>query len=281
MTICRTREHFDAEALPENYNRVVYTTPSQGEKGVRKVLRQLMAISGIAIVGLAGSASAGAAAGISPTRVAGVEPAAGAVVGVAHPVVVTFNGPVYNRVAAERSISISSPDTPEGTFSWLSDTVLQWTPTEFWPAHSPISVTAGGTKTNFQTGSSVVSVADIDAHTYTVSIDGVVARRMPASMGKPGFATPQGRFTALSKERRVTFDSRTIGIPLEHPEGYLIKGEYGVRVNWGGVYVHSAPWSVGSQGYANVSHGCINLSPDNAAWYFNTVRIGDPIIIRA
>jgi lipoprotein-anchoring transpeptidase ErfK/SrfK len=52
-------------------------------------------------------------------------------------------------------------------------------------------------------------------------------------------------------------------------------------VTWGGVYVHSAPWSVGSQGNANVSHGCINLSPDNAEWYFNTVRVGDPVIVQA
>ena len=127
----------------------------------------------------------------------------------------------------------------------------------------------------------MVSVADIDAHTFTVSIDGEVAREMPASMGKPKFPTPTGSFTALGKERYVTFDSRTIGIPLDDPEGYLIDGEYAVRVTWGGVYVHSAPWSVGSQGYANVSHGCINLSPDNAAWYFDTVRVGDPIIVQA
>ena len=45
------------------------------------------------------------------------------------------------------------------------------------------------------------------------------------------------------------------------------------------MYVHSAPWSVGSQGYANVSHGCINLGPDNALWYFNQVGIGDPVVI--
>ncbi len=137
-------------------------------------------------------------------------------------------------------------------------------PTEFFPAHTPIGVSVGGFQTSFQTGASVVSVADISAYTFTVSIDGEVARQMPASMGKAKYPTPPvGRFTALSKERNVTFDSRTIGIPLDDPEGYLIKGgEYGVRVTWGGgVYVHSAPWSVGSQGYANVSHGCINLSP--------------------
>jgi lipoprotein-anchoring transpeptidase ErfK/SrfK len=36
---------------------------------------------------------------------------------------------------------------------------------------------------------------------------------------------------------------------------------------------------VGSQGYANVSHGCINLGPDNASWYYNQVGVGDPVII--
>ena len=75
-------------------------------------------------------------------------------------------------------------------------------------------------------------------------------------------------------------DSRTIGIPLEDPEGYKLTVQHAVRITSGGVYVHGAPWSVGSQGYANVSHGCINLSPDNAAWYFDTVGIGDPVIVQ-
>jgi lipoprotein-anchoring transpeptidase ErfK/SrfK len=34
------------------------------------------------------------------------------------------------------------------------------------------------------------------------------------------------------------------------------------------------------KGNSNVSHGCINLSPDNASWYYNTVNIGDPIIVQ-
>jgi lipoprotein-anchoring transpeptidase ErfK/SrfK len=98
-------------------------------------------------------------------------------------------------------------------------------------------------------------------------------------MGRSKYPTPVGSFSALGKERTVVMDSRTIGIPLNDPDGYKITAEYAVRVTSGGVYVHSAPWSVGSQGYANVSHGCINLGPDNAAWYFNQVSVGDPIII--
>jgi lipoprotein-anchoring transpeptidase ErfK/SrfK len=104
---------------------------------------------------------------------------------------------------------------------------------------------------------------------------------MPASMGKPKYPTPTGSFAALEKQRTVVMDSRTIGIPLSSPDGYKITASYAVRVTWSGVYVHSAPWSVASQGNSNVSHGCINLSPDNAAWYFDTVNIGDPIIVQS
>jgi lipoprotein-anchoring transpeptidase ErfK/SrfK len=218
------------------------------------------------------------------TTVAAVSPGPGQTVGVAHPVTVTFAGPVQNRSAAERAVTVRAAGAPApaaGSFTWLDADLLQWSPQEFFPAHTTITGSVGGFSTSFGTGSSVVGVADLSEYSFTVSIDGVVARQMPASMGKPKFPTPIGQFTALEKQRNVTFDSRTIGIPLDDDEGYLIKGEYGVRVTWGGVYVHSAPWSVGSQGYANVSHGCINLSPDNAALYFDTVRVGDPIIVQA
>lgn len=213
--------------------------------------------------------------------VASVSPSAGDVVGVAAPVTITFAKPITDKPAAERSIQFSSPKTPAGTFEWTGDTVVQWTPSTYWPAHSPITVSVEDYKTSFDTGAQTVGVADLDAHTFTVSIDGVVAREMPASMGKPKHPTPIGSFTALEKQAVVVMDSRTIGIPLTDPEGYKLTVNNAVRVTWGGVYVHSAPWSVASQGKANVSHGCINLSPDNAAWYFNTVNIGDPIIVQA
>ena len=231
-----------------------------------------------------GSAPAGLAAVPGPTSelaITAISPATGDVVGVAAPIEVTFAEPVTNRARAEQSVHITSSNTPTGKFTWLSNQIAQWVPDQFWPAHSPISVTAGGFSTSFETGSAVVGIADIDAHTFTVKMDDVVIRQMPASMGKPKHPTPTGSFTALSKEKSVIMDSRTIGIPLSDPEGYRLTVANAVRITSGGVYVHSAPWSVGSQGYANVSHGCINLSPDNAAWYFDTVRVGDPVIVQA
>ncbi|WP_066897552.1 L,D-transpeptidase [Mycolicibacterium houstonense] len=257
------------------------SAPSSSFGTVRASVLKVFAAIGVATLAFASTANVASAAVSTPEPAAKIEPAAGAVVGVAMPLTVTFAGPVTDRAAAQRSLRISSPETPAGTFTWLSDEVMQWKPDQLWPAHSKISVSAGGAKTSFETGAEVLGVADVSAHTFTVSIDGEVAREMPASMGKPKFPTPQGTFTALSKEPVVVMDSRTIGIPLSDPEGYKLTVYDAVRVTWGGVYVHGAPWSVGSQGYANVSHGCINLSPDNADWYFNTVRLGDPIIVQA
>jgi lipoprotein-anchoring transpeptidase ErfK/SrfK len=248
---------------------------------LRRVLRYALTVAGISSLLLAGSVSTGVAATPGLVGVANISPSAGDVVGVGMPVTVTFAGPVADRAAAERSVAFNSPGTPQGNFTWLKNDVLRWSPSGYWPAHSTISLSVGGAKANFHTGASVVGVADISAHTFTVSIDGQVARTMPASMGKPKHPTPVGSFTALEKQSPVVMDSRTIGIPLSDPEGYKLTVYYAVRVTWGGVYVHSAPWSTGSQGNANVSHGCINLSPDNAAWYYDQVSVGDPIIVQA
>jgi lipoprotein-anchoring transpeptidase ErfK/SrfK len=232
------------------------------------------------------AASAGPAVASTPpaTRAAGVasiQPASGAVVGVAHPVIVTFTGPVADRAATERAVTVTAPNHITGRFDWPAADVLEWKPDGYWPAHSHVGVRVHALSTGFETGDEVVGTASISAHTFTVTQNGEVLRTMPASMGKPTRPTPIGDFSALSKERTVVMDSRTIGIPLESSEGYKITAQYAVRVTWSGVYVHSAPWSVDSQGYANVSHGCINLSPDNAAWYFDTVHIGDPINVVA
>ncbi|MBY0442568.1 MAG: L,D-transpeptidase [Mycobacteriaceae bacterium] len=212
-------------------------------------------------------------------NVVSIQPVSGAVVGVAHPVVVTFTGPVNDRATAERTIKIIAPNRPTGRFLWANDHVVQWFPEHYWPAHTKVVVQVHGLTTGFETGDVVKGVASISAHTFTIFINDELVRTMPASMGKPSRPTPIGSFTALEKQRSVVMDSRTIGIPLNSSEGYLLTAQYAVRVTWGGVYVHSAPWSLNSQGYANVSHGCINLSPDNAAWYFNTVSVGDPIIV--
>ncbi|MBI2697569.1 L,D-transpeptidase [Mycobacterium gordonae] len=281
---------------------------------MRRAVRSVFVVAAIALMAVTASAATCTAAVSVPGPVPGLAsilPANGAVVGIAHPVVVTFTAPIRNRRAAERAIHVTSPSNTSGHYEWTNSNVVQWVPDGYWPPNTHVSVGVqalddpegpvdpapapapaepgeltpapvqpGGTR-EFETGPGTRGVASISAHTFTVSRNGQVLRTMPASMGKPSRPTPIGNFSAMSKERSVVMDSRTIGIPLSSSDGYLITAQYAVRVTSSGVYVHSAPWSVNSQGYANVSHGCINLSPDNAAWYFNQVNIGDPIDVVA
>ncbi len=251
---------------------------------MRRALRHVLALFGVSVIALViplWPASAGYQTPQPGPRVVEVSPDNGATVGVGMPITVTYAGAVADRTAAEKSIFVVSPARATGTFEWLSDNIVQWTPAQFWPAHSQVKASVGNMPLDFNVGASVVGVASISNHTFTVSIDGEVARKMPASMGKPKHPTPVGSFTVLEKQNPVVMDSRTIGIPLNDPEGYKLTVYYAVRITWGGVYVHSAPWSVGQQGYSNVSHGCVNLSPDNAQWYYNNVGIGDPVIVNA
>jgi lipoprotein-anchoring transpeptidase ErfK/SrfK len=103
---------------------------------------------------------------------------------------------------------------------------------------------------------------------------------LPASLGRPEYSTPVGSYTVLSKDPSITMDSSSVGIPVDAPDGYLLKVDYAVRISNHGLFVHSAPWAVNSLGLDNVSHGCISLSPQDAEWYYNTVNIGDPVIVQ-
>jgi lipoprotein-anchoring transpeptidase ErfK/SrfK len=256
----------------------------------------LLLIAAIAVTRPAGVSEASANRS-SRFTIASVLPASGEVVGVAHPVVVTFSAPVADRHAAERAIQIRSTPKMAGKFEWLDNDVVQWVPDRFWPAHSTVELSVGPLATDFKTGPAVLGVADISDHTFTVSIDGVGATPPPrpaphhlphwgedgvmlASMGRPEFPTPVGRYTVLSKDRSVIMDSSSVGVPLTDSAGYRIPVDYAVRITRRGLFVHSAPWAVNSLGFENVSHGCISLSPADAEWYFNTANIGDPVIVK-
>ncbi|HET7071425.1 MAG TPA: L,D-transpeptidase family protein, partial [Nocardioides sp.] len=57
-----------------------------------------------------------------------------------------------------------------------------------------------------------------------------------------------------------------------------IKGvQWAMRVTYSGEFVHAAPWSVASQGHANVSHGCTGLSTADADWLYHMTNVGDVV----
>lgn len=267
---------------------------------MRAVIRCVLAAVVVATGVVAGPADEGAAAATQSLRsaIASILPAEGQIVGVAHPVVVTFEAPVVDKRAAEEFLDITSAPAMTGNFEWLDNETVQWVPDRFWPAHSTIALSVGDLKTNVATGPAVVGVANISEHTFTVTIDGVDPGPppilpaphhrphfgkpgvYPASMGRPEYPTPIGTFTVLAKERGVLMDSSSVGIPVDSDDGYMLDVEWAIRITRRGIFVHSAPWAVNSLGYENVSHGCISLSPEDAEWYFNTVKVGDPVIVQ-
>jgi len=247
-----------------------------------------------------GTVSVDSTAAVSPlnSSIESIAPTRGAVVGVAHPVVVTFNKNIVNRLAAERAIQVRVTPAMTGKFEWLENNVVQWVPDRYWPSYSTVLLSVGSMRTEFQTGPAVVGVADISEHTFTVTIDGVGAggtlslpapHHLPhageegvllASLGRPEYATPVGNYTVLGKDRAVKMDSSSVGVPVDSPDGYLLDVDYAVRITRRGLFVHSAPWAVQSIGFDNVSHGCISLLPAAAEWYFNTANVGDPILVQ-
>ena len=209
-------------------------------------------------------------------------PVNGALVGVAKPIIINFQRPIANRPLAEQSIHISSNPPVPGAFYWTTDTQVRWRPYSFWPAGTQVHIDASGAQSNFRVGDSLVATVDDKTHQMTVTRNGKVEKTFPVSMGMPDgkHETKNGTYYVLEKFADLVMDSSTYGVPVNSPDGYKIKVQWAVRIDNSGGFVHSAPWSVGAQGKRNVSHGCINLGPDNAKWFYDNFGSGDPIVVK-
>jgi lipoprotein-anchoring transpeptidase ErfK/SrfK len=103
---------------------------------------------------------------------------------------------------------------------------------------------------------------------------------MSMGMSAGGHQTANGTYYVQEKMASVVMDSSTYGVPSTSANGYRVTVTDAVRFDNSGNFVHSAPWSVDDQGKRDVSHGCINLSPANAKWFFTNFGPGDPIIVK-
>ncbi|ABQ71917.1 L,D-transpeptidase LdtMt4 [Mycobacterium tuberculosis] len=239
---------------------------------------------------LAVPVAAGPVAGQDPTSFVGpppfrpptFNPVDGAMVGVAKPIVINFAVPIADRAMAESAIHISSIPPVPGKFYWMSPTQVRWRPFEFWPANTAVNIDAAGTKSSFRTGDSLVATADDATHQMTITRNGVVQKTFPMSMGmvSGGHQTPNGTYYVLEKFATVVMDSSTYGVPVNSAQGYKLTVSDAVRIDNSGNFVHSAPWSVADQGKRNVTHGCINLSPANAKWFYDNFGSGDPVVVK-
>ncbi len=171
----------------------------------------------------------------------------------------------------------------------MDDRTLHFRPRTYWPAHATVTVSSslsgvrvrkglyGGAAqpVTFDTGDQILALTDAGTHELTFYRNGHEVRTMPVTTGKPGFSTRNGIKVVLEKQSYVQMKSSTVGIAAGSSDSYDLPVYWATRVTWSGEYVHAAPWSVGSQGVANTSHGCTGMSTANAHWFFDNVRPGD------
>ncbi|MBV9831969.1 MAG: L,D-transpeptidase family protein [Marmoricola sp.] len=220
-------------------------------------------------------------------------PVQGQTVGVGMPVIFHFDVSVTDKASIEKHLSVVSRPAQPGAFHWISDTEVHWRPRQFWKPGTNVTAKAdiGGVsagngiygqtsrETSFHVGRSMVSKVNTDTDQMKVFRNGKLIRTIPITTGQqPKFTTRSGTKVIIEKYRHKRMNSETIGIDPHSADGYDIHDvEYAMRVTYSGEFVHAAPWSVGSQGHANVSHGCTGMSTANAAWLYNRSIVGDVV----
>ena len=219
-------------------------------------------------------------------------PLSGETVGVGMPVVVRFDIPVRDKASIERHLQVSNTSNQKGAWHWISDSEVHWRPVVYWKPGTDVTVKADvnsipagngvygqlSRTSTFHVGDSVISRVNAQTHKMKTFVNGKLARTIPITTGKAGFTTRSGVKVIIEKFRHKRMNSETVGINRNNPEAYDIDDvEYAMRVTYSGEFLHAAPWSVGSQGSANVSHGCTGMSTADAGWFYNISKRGDVV----
>lgn len=225
-----------------------------------------------------------------------LSPGDGKVVGIGQPVIVTLNRDVKDpgdRLLVQQRLSVTTVPPVAGAWRWMSPRELHYRGPTYWAKGTKISVKAdfhdlalndwvwgdGVRTSSYSIGSAVIATVDVQKLTMAVTVDGKLVRTVRVSTGRDKYPTKGGVHLVLEKVKVEVMDSATVGIPRNSPDGYYEKVPNSIRISYGGAFVHSASWSVRDQGVRNVSHGCVNISPADAAWFFGLVKRGDIVDI--
>jgi lipoprotein-anchoring transpeptidase ErfK/SrfK len=219
--------------------------------------------------------------------------------GQAMPIVVEFrNGGVKGKdqkAIVEKRLFVTSEPAQEGIWHWDSDIQVEYRPKEYWQAGTKLKVRLGlgglplgdgrygETDITINAGIDKVRRAiEVDNATkqLVATQDGNVVKQMPVSLGKTANPSMSGTMVIIERLEKTVFDSSTYGVPSNSADGYRTDIQFAERLTWSGQFIHAAPWSVEDQGKRNVSHGCVNISLDNATWIYQWTRVGDPVIVK-
>ena len=225
-------------------------------------------------------------------------------VGVGQPMVVTFDQAPTDRVAAEKALSVTTVPAVKGSWYWWDDRTLHYRAENYWKPGTRITVSAniygvdlgdgvyGETDRTMTVtiGKSKIARVDDATKQMEIFVDDKKVRTVPVSLGRNksitvagtdiSFVTPSGTYVAQEKYPVKKMNSASYGLPVESDLGYDKEIPLAVRFSNEGIFVHSAPWSVEDQGVRNVSHGCINVNPKAAKWFFDNFGYGDILTVK-
>jgi lipoprotein-anchoring transpeptidase ErfK/SrfK len=220
-----------------------------------------------------------------------VAPLPGETVGVGMPVIVHFDVPVTDHASFEKNMTVTSTPKQPGSWYWMSDYEAHWRPKTYWKAGTDVSVDVDVNSVDAGNGiygqeSRTVDFEVGDAHIYKVSMvthqmkvysNGDLLRTIPITTGEqPAYTTRSGTKVIIEKFEKKDMNSETVGIT--GADAYNISDvQWAMRLTYSGEFIHAAPWSVSSQGVANVSHGCTGMSTENAGWLYAMSRRGDVV----
>ncbi len=227
----------------------------------------------------------------------------GATYGVGLVVNVHFDEAIPDKRAAEKALVVTTTPAVKGAWYWLDDQNVHWRPQAYYKPGTKVTVAAkvygvnvgnglygqSDASTSFTIGASHISIADDNTKMVVVRDNGKVVRTMPTSMGKGGtqtigthvisYWTQRGTYTVLDKQNPVLMDSTTYGLPYAKG-GYKEYINWATRISTDGVYLHELTATIWAQGNTDTSHGCLNLNPTNAKWFYNFSQIGDVVVVK-
>ncbi|MEU7001002.1 Ig-like domain-containing protein [Nonomuraea sp. NPDC046570] len=225
--------------------------------------------------------------------IASISPLPGEVVGVGAPIIVTFDGAVSDKAAVERTLEVRAAKPVEGAWRWMSDSQVVYRTRRYWPSRQTVTLTAhlagvraatgvygaADHRLTFAIGRRQTSTIDTATKQMLVRRDGRVVQRMAISAGMATtreYTTTSGVHLTMEKGNPVRMVSP--GRRKGEPGFYDLLIDHAVRISNSGEYVHAKD-NLWAQGRANVSHGCVNARPDQAAWFYASSLRGDPVTI--
>ena len=214
--------------------------------------------------------------------------------GVGMPIIAYFSEKITDPSVFDKVVKVTVNGQPaDGAWYWEHSSVsseameAHYRLADYWPAHSSIHVSMplkglwAGQGLVFDNNLSLdmnigaAQIAKVDGtpgiDTMTITSDGQPVKTLKVSLGKATTPTYLGTALVMAKSNPEEMKSD----PGETP-AYDIQVPWSVRVTDDGEFIHDAYWN-GQLGQANLSHGCTNLSPADAQWYYGFAQIGDPV----